>query len=86
MPPLPTLQSRPLLPTLVPVASAAPAAAPVPPMLQRQINAGAQMAQAVVSLQAAQPESAAASSESLKAHANALKVQDFLCPLLALFT
>ncbi len=95
---MPTLQARPLLPAPLQVATAAAAVAPAPPMLQRQISAGAQMVQTVASLQTAQqqqqqqhqqPDAAAASSESLKAHANALKVgflNAILAPLLLSFS
>ena len=70
MPALPVLQAHTVQPASLAVATAAAAA----PLLQRQISAGAQMAQAAASMQAVQPDNTAASSESLKAHATALKV------------
>lgn len=76
MPALPTLQARPLMPASLPVATAAAAA---PPLLQRQISLGNQQAaqQPGASAQNGMSDSAAAAScESLKAHATALKVRN----------
>ena len=79
MPALPTLQVRPATSAALPVATAAAigaVAAPPPRLLHRSISAGNQaMQQPVVSAPNGVADAAtAASSESLKAHATALKV------------
>lgn len=79
MPALPTLQTRPVISAALPAATAAAvgavAAAPQH-LLQRSISAGNQaVQQPVVSAPNGAADAAtAASSESLKAHATALKV------------
>jgi hypothetical protein len=78
MPALPMLQARPVVPASLPVATAAAAAGVMesaPPLLRRSISASNQAVQPVVSAQNGVDDGAtAASSESLKAHATALKV------------
>jgi hypothetical protein len=78
MPALPTLQARPVMSAALPAATAAIGATAAAPqhLLQRSISAGNQAVhQPVVSAPNGVADAAtAASSESLKAHATALKV------------